>query len=170
MDYAEAGTKILCQNSDGFHLNWIHDRLTEVHGENKNVDYMRRLRKIIDKLGENAVGAANDKPEWKAGELPPVGTVCEFEIRENVWKKCRVIAIHNTHLWLLLHDENVFYTEADAFPTQFRPIQTDKERVIAKAISGTTVAYMCANIDTYRAWAADLYDRNMLSMPDKGES
>ncbi len=29
-------------------LQWIHDRLKTKHGENVNVDYMHRLRDIID--------------------------------------------------------------------------------------------------------------------------
>ena len=31
-------------------LQWIHDRLVEVHGENKDYDYMHRLRRIIESL------------------------------------------------------------------------------------------------------------------------
>jgi hypothetical protein len=30
------------------HLNWLFDRLVEVHNENPNYDYMVRFRKIID--------------------------------------------------------------------------------------------------------------------------
>jgi hypothetical protein len=30
------------------HLNWLFDRLVEVHNENPNYDYMIRFRKIID--------------------------------------------------------------------------------------------------------------------------
>jgi hypothetical protein len=30
------------------HLNWVFDRLVEVHNENPNYDYMIRFRKIID--------------------------------------------------------------------------------------------------------------------------
>lgn len=29
-------------------LQWIYYRLVEVHGENKNYDYMHRLKEIID--------------------------------------------------------------------------------------------------------------------------
>lgn len=28
-------------------LQWVHDRLKNVHGENENVDYMHKLRAII---------------------------------------------------------------------------------------------------------------------------
>lgn len=35
--------------SDTEFLQWLHDRLKNVHGENPNVDYMIRLREIIQK-------------------------------------------------------------------------------------------------------------------------
>jgi hypothetical protein len=38
---------------DSAFLNWIHDRLANVHGENKDVDYMIRLRQVIERLKKN---------------------------------------------------------------------------------------------------------------------
>jgi len=110
--------------------------------------------------------SVNDKPEWKAGELPSTGTVCEVN-GDNGWEVVTICG-HS------LNGKKAFYNNSSgaigwATANIFRPIPSERDKVIAKAISGTTVAYMCANIDTYRAWAADLYDRNMLSMPDKGE-
>lgn len=34
--------------TDSEFLQWVHDRLEYVHGENHNYDYMHRLRAIID--------------------------------------------------------------------------------------------------------------------------
>lgn len=31
-------------------LQWVHGRLVNVHGENKNVDYMLKLQSIIDSM------------------------------------------------------------------------------------------------------------------------
>ncbi|QQV90427.1 hypothetical protein Harreka1_20 [Olleya phage Harreka_1] len=31
------------------HINWMYNRLTSVHKENPNVDYMIRFKEIIDK-------------------------------------------------------------------------------------------------------------------------
>ena len=31
-------------------MNWLHERLILVHGENRNLDYMHRLREIIAKM------------------------------------------------------------------------------------------------------------------------
>lgn len=38
--------------TDKEHLQWIYDRLEHVHGENPKVDYMLRLKMIIDSLPE----------------------------------------------------------------------------------------------------------------------
>ncbi len=34
-------------------LQWIHDRIIEVYGENKNIDFLHRLRKIIEETEIN---------------------------------------------------------------------------------------------------------------------
>ena len=31
-------------------LEWVYDRLVNVHGENPSVDYMQRLQKLVDQL------------------------------------------------------------------------------------------------------------------------
>ena len=35
--------------TDKEHLQWIHDRIVKVYGESENVDFLIRMRKIIDK-------------------------------------------------------------------------------------------------------------------------
>jgi hypothetical protein len=40
--------KVIRERSE--HLNWIYDRMVHVHGENENVDYLRKFRSIIDKV------------------------------------------------------------------------------------------------------------------------
>jgi len=35
---------------DSEHLQWIHDRIVNVYGENQNIDFLIRLRQIITKL------------------------------------------------------------------------------------------------------------------------
>ena len=35
---------------DKVFLQWIHDRLTDVHKENENLDYMHKLRAVIDSI------------------------------------------------------------------------------------------------------------------------
>ena len=38
-------------DSDIEHLWWILNRMIKIHNENKNVDYMKRFGRIINKLG-----------------------------------------------------------------------------------------------------------------------
>ena len=36
--------------SDSEHLQWIHDRIVNVYGENENVDFLIRFRTIINEF------------------------------------------------------------------------------------------------------------------------
>ena len=40
----------MIKNEDLKHLNFIHERLVEVHGENRNYDYMIKFRYIINNI------------------------------------------------------------------------------------------------------------------------
>ncbi len=41
------------------HLNWIYARLTEVHGENPNIDYMLKFKEILNQLDADII----DQPD-----------------------------------------------------------------------------------------------------------
>ena len=38
---------------DSEFLQWIHDRMVNVHGEDGQIDYLHRLRGIIDNMAAN---------------------------------------------------------------------------------------------------------------------
>lgn len=40
----------LPSNKDTAHLQWIYDRMSNVHGENENYDYMLKFKEIIEQL------------------------------------------------------------------------------------------------------------------------
>ena len=40
------------QASDWQFLSWIYDRLVFVYNENPSLDYMRRLKRIVDRMEE----------------------------------------------------------------------------------------------------------------------
>ena len=40
------------KSSDKEHLQWMYSRMRLVHGEKKNLDYMKRFKEIIDNLKE----------------------------------------------------------------------------------------------------------------------
>jgi len=44
----------MSENSE--HLQWIHDRMVNVYGENRDVDFLIRFRKIIKETEELEVG------------------------------------------------------------------------------------------------------------------
>ena len=45
----------LPSDKDTAHLQWIYDRMSNVHGENENYDYMIKFKEIIEQLkkGDN---------------------------------------------------------------------------------------------------------------------
>lgn len=49
-------------------LIWIHERLQYIHGENKNVDYMHKLRSIIESIDEEQI-----TPNVSSIDLVPSG-------------------------------------------------------------------------------------------------
>ena len=50
-------TKPKTKMSDSEHLQWIHDRIVNVYGENENVDFLIRFRTIINEfLNQNKDG------------------------------------------------------------------------------------------------------------------
>ena len=40
--------------NDKEHLQWIHDRIVNVYGENENVDFLIKMREIIDNFKEES--------------------------------------------------------------------------------------------------------------------
>lgn len=44
----------MTKNSE--HLQWLHDRMVNVYGENENVDYLHRFRKIIKEIKDGEDG------------------------------------------------------------------------------------------------------------------
>ncbi len=105
----------------------------------------------------------NDKPEWKAGELPPANFECEFDHHTFGWTACFTIGKFADSM-VCAPNGGGFYAGT---VEQFRPIQTEKERVIEKAIE----IYLRDSDDKTcaRITANHLYDADLLSMPDKGE-
>jgi len=80
----------------------------------------------------------NDKPEWKAGDLPGVGTVCEWSgTRGGYWIKCEVIRF-NANEVVVRNDIDGKYRPGKFEITpllsiEFRPLQSERDKVIAKA-------------------------------------
>jgi len=107
--------------------------------------------------------SVNDKPEWIGG-VPPLGVVCEVWHGDE-WIKCLVLGgdIYNNIAYQLATGE--YKGEFNATPTEadFRPIQTDKERVIYNA------ANVLGDICPLPEVLNKLYDAGCLIDQDKGE-
>lgn len=112
----------------------------------------------------------SDSKEWVNG-LPPVGEVCEAMWLEapdggsREWCKVTYKRDFDSKVWFRHGDDEIIL---HTFHVEFRPIQSERDKTVTAAITGDTLAYCGANIDTYRSWAEDLFDRGMLSMP-KGD-
>lgn len=81
-------SKIFDGLNDKEFLQWIYDRLLNVHGENKHYDYMHRLRAIIKAVHENIPWKPKDKPE-------KVNLVCSQSGKTSLCNNCVHSSEHN---------------------------------------------------------------------------
>lgn len=68
-------------------LSWIYDRMIYKYGENENVDYLHRFKRIIDSLQEEP------RPQFKVGDI----------IRSKVWE----LVVHE----IVSMDDGAYYFE-----------------------------------------------------------
>ncbi len=125
--------------------------------------------KVIGDWRKTLERRPEQKPEpvaknwFDAGELPPVGTVCEI-LSSIGWVECEIKAHGNCRdngkvaFWQASHDCGCYYT-----PTRFRPIKTDKEKAIEAAQQAIASAHLVVWNDTLLA----LYDAGLLRLPDQ---
>lgn len=48
--------KLFPRGRNSIHIQWIHDRIVNVYGENENVDFLHRLRDIISEMKQSEDG------------------------------------------------------------------------------------------------------------------
>ena len=103
-----------------------------------------------------------DKNDWHAkGELPPVGTVCEV-MYDGVWEQTKIIGWDDTKIvFTTPFDDITSYDGAVANSNIFRPLQTERERLIERA---TRVA---KDSRTPGDAVKLLIDAGMLKMPEE---
>lgn len=94
------------------------------------------------KENEGEYFTAHHRPEkWSGEGLPPVGTVCEGQVRGyGEWQKFTVLAHHNGHVWVAGDDGKHCMTVPPH--GKFRPIRTpeqiaaeEREKVIAEMLA-----------------------------------
>ncbi len=115
-----------------------------------------------------------DKPEWKAGELitgiPPLNVEIEFKNEDDElhdWEPVTILLIQGNRFW-----GKGFTQLINLDSCNYRPIQTERDKVIAKAlyaITGNNKSTIADVGDVTQDVLNDLYDAGCLIDPDKGE-
>ena len=101
--------------------------------------------------------------EWfELGELPPVGTVCEYDSQLD-WEICKVIAINGKAIAFTCDGDKdrIFVTNAEK--TDFRPLKTEREKAIEAAIQAMQPNSLTG---TMALWFGKLYDAGLLRLPE----
>ena len=119
------------------------------------------LPEISDKWPDN-LAHPGDKNDWhKRGEFPPAGTVCEM-LSGNYWKEVKIVGWGGENV-VIASDEIVGrYRGLCAEPSDFRPIQTGRERWIEQATAFFTSRGFCPNKHDLGA----CYDAGLAKMPE----
>jgi len=106
-----------------------------------------------------------DSAKWKAGELPPANIKCEARRADGLWYPCDTIGEYQGSM---VCATGWGFKNMDA--EDLRPIQTDKERLIAAGIEALGFSHRTADVNkTLISSLEKLYDAGLLSMPDRGE-
>jgi hypothetical protein len=91
-------------------LQWLHERLSQVHKENVDVDYMYKLRAIIDSYPEDKVtpNACVNSLKYSQTIFWSINTVLahEEEIRE------QIKVLEEMKLYHLVNDDNLVKVHA----------------------------------------------------------
>jgi|TARA_A100000171_G_scaffold42956_3_gene44677 hypothetical protein len=102
---------------------------------------------------------------WSGPEdgLPPVGADCLMDNARRGWAKVKIIAERDGYLFGWCSEETQVYFSND--PDDFRPLRTEKERVVEWALSQDCQPHegMLSRAD----FCAKLYDLGALKMPEE---
>lgn len=104
----------------------------------------------------------NMSNQFKEGEIPPLGEKCEVKFDNNSWQACVYKGVFGEKIWFSL--SNIPNQEVINFSyrVNFRPIQTEKQRVIEKVMIEleiiTPSVHFLDNMEK-------LHDLRMLVMP-----
>ena len=126
-------------------------------------DAVTRLCQLVAHETKGTVEGVENTKDWFAtGEFPPVGTVCEV-LYDGMWEKTKIIGwdddlIVITTEWDELHD----YDSICAEPTDFRPLKTERQRLIQEAVN--LIGSKEGNVSLSAVQI--LVDAGMLKMPE----
>ena len=104
-----------------------------------------------------------DKNDWYAkGEYPPVGTECEV-MYYGTWEQTKIIGWHDAAIVITTDwDDTHSYDGVSAAPSDFRPLQTERDRWIEQATAFFTSRGFCPNKHDLGA----CYDAGLAKIPE----
>ena len=97
-------------------------------------------------------------PAWDGSGLPPVGVECEVCTAQR-WVAAKILYIDGRHCIAIGADQSGASTHYKTQKTQFRPIKTEKERVVEWAMDAANFG------ENMRRGIEALYDAGALKMP-----
>ena len=104
---------------------------------------------------------AESKDDWhEHGELPPVGTVCEM-LSGDYWQKVKIVGWDGGDIVIASHKIEGRYRGLVPRQSDFRPLQTERERWVAAAQQ----AIGCEH-NAHRHMLGQLYDADLAKMPE----
>ena len=139
----------LSSDNDSAH-GWYELQKGEVIGDWRDT---LRLRPEEKKMEE--------KNNWyERGEMPPVGAVCEV-MYDRVWEQTKIIGWDDEFIVVTTEwDEILDYDGLCAEPSDFRPLQTERERWVEMARKATFEA------DEKQNYYEAIYDAGLAKMPE----
>jgi hypothetical protein len=97
--------------------------------------------------------------EWNGEGLPPVGTVCEYQVHRSQFGKCLVMGYFEGLVWMTSHHETSPYsgchTTLVGSTLTFRPLKTQQEKDREAFIDAARKA---TNADVNDVVATDIFD------------
>lgn len=114
----------------------------------------------------NEAEKAMGKKQWPGPEdgLPPVGTGCLMDNARRDWAKVEIIADRDGYRFGWCSEELQVYFSSD--PDDFRPIRTEKERVVEAAIQAAGFGEDATIVPII---IGRLYDAGCLKMPESDQ-
>ena len=100
-------------------------------------------------------------PAWGGSGLPPVGVECEVCTAQR-WVAAKILYIDGRHCIAIGADQSGASTHYKTQKTQFRPLKTEKERVVVAAMDGLGIG---KDAQAVRRTVEFLYDSGYLKEP-----
>ncbi len=164
---------------DGWHksftcLQWSNcGSLTPCHSIEVVGEEMYSIDQVLNATNAQPPAPAIDvgSGEWNVEGLPPVGIECEFRHSDFGWTGCTTIGLFRNNMVCAPNGGGFYQGTAD----YFRPIQSERDKVIAAAINAVVAEANKEERDVKvldlsyaeKLVVTNLYDSGYLTMPEE---